>query len=43
VRFDDPALVRREYANEDRLAARRAVFTWLVEGRQTLFVAHKAA
>jgi SAM-dependent methyltransferase len=32
VRFDDPSLVRREYANEERFRARRKVFTELVEG-----------
>jgi SAM-dependent methyltransferase len=32
VRFDDPELVAREYASEERLLARRAVFTDLVEG-----------
>ena len=30
--FDDPNLVRREYADETRFLARRAVFTELVEG-----------
>lgn len=30
--FDDPELVRREYASEERFRARRAVFTTLVEG-----------
>ena len=32
MRFDDPALVRREYASEARLAARRVVFRNFVEG-----------
>jgi hypothetical protein len=32
VRFDDPELVAREYASEERFAARRAVFSDLVEG-----------
>jgi hypothetical protein len=32
VRFDDPELVAREYADEARLLARRAVFVDLVEG-----------
>ncbi len=32
MRFNDPELVRREYADEGRLAARRAVFTDLVQG-----------
>ena len=32
MRFDYPELVRREHACEERLLARRAVFTDLVEG-----------
>jgi hypothetical protein len=32
VRFDDPQLVAREYASEERFAARRAVVSDLVEG-----------
>lgn len=32
MRFDDPDLVRREYADETRFLARRAVFADLVEG-----------
>jgi SAM-dependent methyltransferase len=32
VRLDDPELVAREYASEERLLARRAVFTDLVQG-----------
>jgi SAM-dependent methyltransferase len=32
VRFDDPELVARDYASEERFAARRAVFSDLVEG-----------
>jgi SAM-dependent methyltransferase len=32
VRFDDPEVVAREYASEERLLARRAVFTNFVHG-----------
>ena len=34
MRFDDPELVAREYASEERFAARRAVFSDLVVGEK---------
>jgi SAM-dependent methyltransferase len=34
VRFDDPELVAREYANEERFAARRVAFSHLVVGER---------
>lgn len=40
--FDDPELVRREYAGEERLLARRAVFTDFVEGQDAEALAFEA-